>query len=130
MRSIAFMSEKGGSSKTTCVVNVATGLAREGKRVLVVDADPQGNATLVLLRGEAPEAPTLYHVLSGTYDALDAIRPTRMEGIDLIPADDQLADVNVTLASELARERWLRSAMRRVGESTPLKVVQQSRNVL
>ena len=115
MRTLAWMSEKGGTGKTSSAVNTAACLARQGKRVLFVDADPQGNSTLVLLGGRAPEGPTLYHVLNGTADIADAIRPSGIPGVDLVPADDQLADANVTLAGELARERRLRNAMNGAG---------------
>ena len=115
MRSIAWMSEKGGVGKTSSAVNVAASLAREGRRTLVVDADPQGNATLIFLRGRPAESPTLYHVLTGAAEVGEAIRETATPGLDLLPADDQLADANVTLATELARERRLRTALRGAG---------------
>ncbi|HMB08287.1 MAG TPA: ParA family protein [Isosphaeraceae bacterium] len=126
MRSIAWLAEKGGTGKTTSAVNTAAGLAKLGRRVLVIDADPQGNATLVFLRGRPAEAPTLYHVLTGTADATEAIRGTGTPGLDLLPADDRLADANITLASELARERRLRTALRGVGESYDVVVIDTS----
>lgn len=126
MRSIAWLSEKGGTGKTTSAVNTAVCLAKMGRRVLVIDADPQGNATLVFQRGQPAKSPTLYHVLTGTADAADATRGTGTPGLDLLPADDQLADANITLASELARERRLRTALRGVGESYDVMVIDTS----
>ena len=111
MRSIAWLSEKGGTGKTTSAVNTAVALAKLGKRVLVVDADPQANATLVLLKGETPDPPTLYHVLINTADAGDTIRTTGTKGLELLPADTLLADSNISLASEMGRERRLRLAL-------------------
>ena len=108
MRSIAWLSEKGGTAKTTSAINSAVGLAKLGHRVLLVDADPQANATMVLLEGRPAEAPTLAHVLIDQTDAADAIRPTRTEGLDVLPSDTLLADANVALASELGRERRLK----------------------
>lgn len=111
MRSIAWLSEKGGTAKTTGAINSAVGLAKLGHRVLLVDADPQANATMVLLEGRPAEAPTLAHVLIDQTDAADAIRPTRTEGLDVLPSDTLLADANVALASELGRERRLKLAL-------------------
>lgn len=111
MRSIAWLSEKGGTGKTTSAINSAVGLARLGNRVLVVDADPQGNASLVLLGGQGADAPSLYHVLVNEAEAEDAIRPTAVPGLDILPADATLADANLALAGELGRERRLRLAL-------------------
>lgn len=111
MRSIAWLSEKGGPGKTTCATNTAVALAKSGKRVLFLDCDPQGNASMVFLQGRAPDAPTLFHVLTNEADAADAVRATATPGLDLIPAESSLADANVLLASELGRERRLRMAM-------------------
>jgi chromosome partitioning protein len=111
MRSIAFVAHKGGSSKTTSVLAVADALGHLDKRVLVVDSDTQANATHVLLDGEAPRGATLSHVLVGDASATEAIVPTKLDGVDLIPAESSLADVNVSLSTEVGRERRLRSAM-------------------
>ncbi|MBV8267679.1 MAG: ParA family protein [Planctomycetaceae bacterium] len=111
MRSIAWLSEKGGTAKTTSAINSAVGLAKLGHRVLLVDADPQANATMVLLEGRPAEAPTLAHVLIDQTDAAGAIRPTRTAGLDVLPSDTLLADANVALASELGRERRLKLAL-------------------
>ncbi len=111
MRTIAWLSEKGGVGKSTSAINSAVGLAKLGNRVLLIDADPQGNASLVLLEGHPAEPPTLYHVLLNEAEAEDAIRPTHVPGLDILPADAQLADANLALAGELGRERRLRLAM-------------------
>lgn len=117
LRTIAWMSEKGGTGKTTSAVNTAVALAKLGKRVLVVDADPQGNATMVLLGGKAPEGPTLFQVLIDDADAGDAIRGTGTAGLDLLPSDAQLAEANIALVNEPGRERRLRLAMRGVDDA-------------
>jgi chromosome partitioning protein len=111
MRSIALLSEKGGSGKTTSTLNIAAGLAALGERVLVIDTDPQSNATLVLTQSRKPNAPTLCHVLLATAPLADAIVRTHWEGVDLLPAEPALAEVNVQLAAELGRERRLRAAL-------------------
>lgn len=114
MRSIAWLSEKGGTGKTTSAVNTAVGLAKAGHRVLLVDVDPQANASMVLLKGESAGALTLAHVLMSDADPSAAIRPTDTPNLDLMPAETLLADANVTLAGELGRERRLRLAMGQV----------------
>jgi chromosome partitioning protein len=111
MRSIGFVSEKGGVAKTTTALNVAAALGQGGCRVLVVDTDPQGNASHVLLRGEKPRRPTLHEVLTGDADAVQAIVPTHFAGVDVLPADAGLADATVALAAEVGRERRLREAL-------------------
>ena len=128
MRSIAWMSEKGGTGKTTSAVNTAVGLAKMGRRVLVVDADPQGNASLVLLGGRepGPEERTLFHVLTDSADPGDTIRQTDTPNLDLLPADSRLADANVSLVSEVGRERRLRLAMRGVDDGYDFVVVDTS----
>ncbi len=115
MRRIAFMSEKGGTSKTTTALNAAAVLAEQGRRVLVIDADPQANASFVLLGGEPAETPTLLEVLDGTEPADEAIVTTRWSGVDLLPAEPGLAEANVRLANELGRERRLRLALEAMG---------------
>jgi chromosome partitioning protein len=115
MRALAFIGEKGGSAKTTTVINLAAGLATAGLRVLVVDADSQGNASYVLLGGADVRHPTLAAVLLGEAGATAAIVPTVFDGVDLLPADTTLADSAATLVGEVGRERRLRLALGGVG---------------
>ena len=126
MRKIAWLSEKGGVGKSTCAINTAAGLARRGSRVLLVDADPQANATLVLTEGKGSGGASLSHVLLDRADAEDAIISTRFERLDLLPSDGTLADANVTLAGELGRERRLAVAMRDVEKSYDFIIVDTS----
>jgi chromosome partitioning protein len=126
MRKIAWLSEKGGSGKTTSAVNTAVCLAKAGKRTLFIDADPQGNATLVFLKGQEPAEPTLFHVLTSVADAGDTILKTETRGLDLLPADSKLADANVLLASEPGRERRLRLAMRGVEDAYDFVIIDTS----
>jgi chromosome partitioning protein len=116
MRNIAVVAQKGGQLKTTTVVNVAACLAGQGRRVLVIDADVQANATYVLLRGSAPRQPTLSEVLTGDATVDEAIVPTEFKGISLIPSEPGLADVNVSISGEVGRERRLRAAMAELSE--------------
>jgi chromosome partitioning protein len=114
MRRIAWLSEKGGAAKTTSAINSAVGLAKLGHKTLLVDLDPQGNASLVMLEGRGAEPPTVAELLLGQAGADEAIRPTGVPDLDIIPADASLADANLALASELGRERRLRVALEEV----------------
>ena len=126
MRSIAWLSEKGGSGKTTSAINTAVCFAKKGKKTLLVDADPQGNASLVLLEGKEPTGPTLFHVLTGSADAADTIQKTATPRLHLMPADTLLAQANVSLASEVGRERRLLLAMRGLEDRYDFIVVDTS----
>ena len=126
MRSIGFLSEKGGVGKSTIALNCAHAMAKQGSRVLFIDADPQSNATMVILAGGSVGYPTLANVLANECGAGEAIRETATTGLDLIPADSALADVNVTLASELGRERRLRLAMQGIDSDYDFIVVDTS----
>jgi chromosome partitioning protein len=125
-RRIAWLSEKGGVGKTTSAINTAVGLAKLGHRTLVIDSDPQGNASLVLLGGEPAKTPTLHQVLVDEADAIDAIRPTATPGLDIIPTGASLADANLALAGELGRERRLRVAMEEVEDNYDFIVLDTS----
>jgi chromosome partitioning protein len=111
MRRIALVCLKGGSSKTTTTTALAVGLARSGKRVLVIDADQQSNASWTLLGGQGADPPTLASVMTRSASAVEAIRSTSVDGLDLLPADSSLGGVNVALAQELGRDTRLRSAL-------------------
>jgi chromosome partitioning protein len=86
-------------------------LAESGHRTLVIDCDAQANATWTLLGGRFAEPPTLAGVLMRQAAAEDAIRPTPVPNLDVLPADAALSGVNVALVQELARDTRLRSAM-------------------
>jgi chromosome partitioning protein len=117
MRRIGFVSEKGGVGKTTTAINVAVGLARRGHKTLIVDVDPQGNASLVLTAGQGVAPPTLGAVLLNEADASQAIRPTAVPGLDILPADVSLADANLAIADQIGRERRLSVALEDVEEA-------------
>jgi chromosome partitioning protein len=79
-----------------------------------------------LLRGDLTAAPTLHQVLVDEVDALEAIRPTAMPGLDIIPADASLADANLELAGEQGRERRLRVTMEGVEDDYDFVVIDTS----
>ena len=111
MRRIAVVAHKGGVGKTSSVLALAACWAGQGLRVVVVDADTQANATAVLLGGAEPKRPTLSEVLAGEATAESAAVPTNIDGVEIIPAEPGLADVNASLAAEVGRERRLRVAL-------------------
>ena len=112
MRTLAVVSMKGGVGKTTLALSLAINMAKalpKRKRLLVVDSDPQGNASMTLLEGKPPADPTLSQVLLDEADVREAIRPSRHPGIDLLPADASLADCTLLLADQMGREQRLRA---------------------
>ena len=122
-RSIAVVNLKGGSGKTTTALCLAVGFARRKRRVLLIDGDPQANATLTMLNGQAADGPTLGQVLLDQAGAVEAIRPARLPRIDILPADGSLADSALLLTEQLGRERRLRSALRPVEDDYDLIVI-------
>jgi chromosome partitioning protein len=108
---IAIANQKGGVGKTTTAVNLATALAAIGKRVLVVDSDPQGNASTGLGLDRKGREPSLYEVLIGTATAAEALRQTPVPGLSLIPATSSLAAAEVELVSADRRTSRLADAL-------------------
>lgn len=108
---IAITNQKGGVGKTTTSVNLSACVAAEGRRVLVVDADPQGNTSSGL--GVHPEenTPTIYEVMAGSVALEDALCETSAPGLMLLPSDIRLAGAEIELASMPHRERILAKAL-------------------
>lgn len=109
-RIIALANQKGGSGKTTTAVNLAAALARSGRRVLLVDLDPQGHATLHL--GKEPEklASSASQVLTGHARAEEVTVPI-LDRLDLLPANSDLANAEAMLRDRPGRENALRAAL-------------------
>lgn len=116
MRRIAFINEKGGTCKTTLCVNIGAWLAREkGLRVLIADLDTQGHAGKALgidVRGLAPTIRDL--LLDATLPVAAVARPTALPGLDLLPANKELAAFPVEVAGEADRADKLRALAARV----------------
>src|SRR5438552_8708117 len=115
MRTIAVVNQKGGCGKTITSINLSAFLAREQRRVLLVDMDPQGHATLGLLTDAAQPSRTMYEVFlpdaGRPPTALgDVIRPVR-ENLDVAPSDILLSAIPETLAGRVGREDILSEAM-------------------
>ena len=113
-RVLAVVNQKGGVGKTTTTVNLAAALAQAGRRVLLVDVDPQGNATMGSGIDKRTLARTVYHALLGLGE-LSSIR-VRAEraGYDLVPANRELAGAEVELVELPSRETRLKAALERV----------------
>ena len=114
---IAFSNQKGGVGKTTTCVNLAAYTARAGKRVLVVDMDPQGNASSALGFFERKDKKSVYEVLVGDIEAAGAVKKTETEGLDIITSSGDLAGAELELAQVMiGRERVLDEKLEEVNE--------------
>jgi chromosome partitioning protein len=118
-RRIAVASLKGGVAKTTTSACLAVGLSRRlrrGKRLLLIDADSQANLSHTMADAGPMTGPTLADVILDGTDINDAIRPSRVSGIDLLPAMADLADATMELTREVGREQRLRNALETVAD--------------
>lgn len=115
-RVFAIANQKGGVGKTTTAINLAASLAANDLRVLVIDSDPQGNATTGLGVAKDPDRPSLYQVLLGDVPARDAIQATELEGLHLISADKNLVGANLELVGIPNREFRLRERIADIRE--------------
>jgi len=106
---IALANHKGGTGKTTSVVNLGAGLAQAGKRTLLVDVDPQSNLTVSLGYRDTPEK-TVYDVLAGEIPAEEGIFVHR-ENLSLLPSTLDLAGAEIELQSRFGREYVLKEAL-------------------
>ena len=110
-RIIAIANQKGGVGKTTTVVNIAAGLAEQGKRVLCIDLDPQGNLSDYLGYDFSASRPTVVDVFKGNAALSDCIVTCEAEHIDYIAADITLATADMFLAQTMCREQVLKRAL-------------------
>ena len=113
-RILAVVNQKGGVGKTTTAVNLAAALAQAGKRVLLVDLDPQGNATMGSGIDKRTVGRTVYHALLGLGELATIRMRAEKGGYDLVPANRDLAGAEVELVELPSRETRLRTALERV----------------
>ena len=111
MRRIAIINQKGGVGKTTTAVNFGAALARLGRRVLVVDMDPQANASQNLGAELEPGEPSTYSLLTQGGKVADTVRGTSTPGLSVLPAHLDLSGAELELASAIGRETILKDAL-------------------
>jgi chromosome partitioning protein len=111
---LAIANQKGGVGKTTTAINLGAGLGALERRVLLVDCDPQGNATRGL--GGKATPPHLYHALSGEVPIAEAIRPSGFPNLDLVPTQRDLVGIEVELVGEKGWETRLKRVLGEVAD--------------
>ena len=111
---ISFSNQMGGVGKTTTCVNMAAYLARAGKKVLLIDLDPQGNATTGLGFSKGTLKKSVYNVVIEGEEVKNNILPTELEGLFLLPSNIDLAGAEVDLVYKKNRDRVLRAALEKV----------------
>ena len=107
---ISIANQKGGVGKTTTAVNIGTIIAKRGKKVLLIDADPQGNATSGLGADKNKE-PSLYDVLIDEVDIAETLQDTAMKNLKVCPSNMNLAGAEVELDSAMSREQRLKEGL-------------------
>ena len=104
MQIISVINQKGGVGKTTTVINLAAGLSQLKKKILVIDLDPQGNATTGLGLSNMDSSPdTIYGVLNGTNEINEVIKKTEFDNLDIITSNVDLSGLEVETADDSNR---------------------------
>lgn len=114
---IAFANQKGGVGKTTTCVNLSAYLAVMGKKVLIVDMDPQGNATSGVGIDKTGDVKSIYNIITGENTPEEVVKHTNIKGLDIIPSELNLAGAEIELVQMDSRENIIKNILNKLRNS-------------
>ena len=114
---LSVINQKGGVGKTTTVINLATALAQKGKKILVIDLDPQGNATTGLGKSNNDDEKNVYNLLIGKITLKEVIQSSNIDGLDLIGSNVNLSGLEVETANDGNRAFILKEILKNNNEN-------------